>query len=219
VTIEESSTTVALVTTLELNSRSDQQKSSVEESLVWRAQAGDVDAFGELAKQYHRRMLVYIVAMTGERATAEEVAQEVFLAAFQTIDRFAGQSSFATWLMGIARNKAISALRSRIALRRRERAAGLQRLEQWKSERISTTSSEQCSDQIDALRHCLAELKPEHRELLQRHYRDNESAESIAQHTGRKGSAVRMLFLRLRKLLLECMQREQANDEREVERN
>ena len=199
------------MTILEANARTDQRDDSAVESLIERARGGDVDAFGELVSQYRQQVVVYLIGMIGEPSAADEIAQDVFVAAFQSIDRFKAQGRFSTWLMGIARNKALSSLRESIARSRRERMVGLQRLEQWRSQRAETTDETLWNEQLEALHRCLQKLTPEQQRLLSRYYQNNESAESIAQDTGRSGSGIRMLFLRLRKTLFHCIQRDQAS--------
>ena len=84
-----------------------------EASLLARAQAGDVAAFERLSSAYADRLFMLLLRLLGDRAEAEDVAQEVMLRAWQGITRFRGQSSYFTWLYRIAVNEANRALEKR----------------------------------------------------------------------------------------------------------
>ena len=87
-----------------------------EASLLARAQAGDVAAFERLSSAYADRLFMLLLRLLGDRAEAEDVAQEVMLRAWQGITRFRGQSSYFTWLYRIAVNEATRALETRARL-------------------------------------------------------------------------------------------------------
>ena len=84
-----------------------------EASLLARAQAGDVAAFERLSGAYADRLFMLLLRLLGDRAEAEDVAQEVMLRAWRGITRFRGQSSFFTWLYRIAVNEANRVLEKR----------------------------------------------------------------------------------------------------------
>ena len=84
-----------------------------EASLLARAQAGDVAAFERLSGAYADRLFMLLLRLLGDRAEAEDVAQEVMLRAWRGITRFRGQSSYFTWLYRIAVNEANRALERR----------------------------------------------------------------------------------------------------------
>ena len=84
-----------------------------EASLLARAQAGDVTAFERLSGAYADRLFMLLFRLLGDRAEAEDVAQEVMLRAWRGIARFRGQSSYFTWLYRIAVNEANRALEKR----------------------------------------------------------------------------------------------------------
>jgi RNA polymerase sigma-70 factor (ECF subfamily) len=79
--------------------------------LVQRVQAGEVAAFDRLVLKYRERVLGVIYNMTSNREDAADLAQDAFIKAFQSINRFQGQSSFFTWLYRIAVNATLTHLR------------------------------------------------------------------------------------------------------------
>ncbi len=86
---------------------------ATEASLVARAQAGDVGAFEQLSGAYADRLFMLLLRLLGDRAEAEDVAQEVMLRAWRGIASFQGRSSYFTWLYRIAVNEANRALEKR----------------------------------------------------------------------------------------------------------
>ena len=90
-----------------------------EEDSEWvrRARGGDRDAFAALVRGHHARILRLCLSMLRDPADAEDAAQEVFLKAYKSLDRFAGDCAFSTWLHRIAANQCLDLLRK--ASRRR----------------------------------------------------------------------------------------------------
>lgn len=80
--------------------------------LVRRAQAGDVDAFGDLVERNRRAVFRAALAAVGSADEADDVAQEAFVTAFQKLSGFRGESSFKTWLLSITWRKAIDRRKS-----------------------------------------------------------------------------------------------------------
>jgi RNA polymerase sigma-70 factor, ECF subfamily len=74
--------------------------------LVERLRAGDEDAFMDLVEQLGPTMLRIARMHVRDRATAEEVVQETWLAVINGIDRFEGRSSLRTWIFRILVNRA-----------------------------------------------------------------------------------------------------------------
>lgn len=176
--------------------------------LVRRAQGGDQDAFGQLVASFHARVLGFVSRVVADRDLADEVAQDVFLAAYQSLGRFQNESSFSTWLLGIAKNKSVSAIRKQIARRRHEQNAARESVASLQAQCWQRANPMRHDASIDSLQRCMEKMKPEHRRILERHYRDNESAQSISHDLGRSGSGIRMMLMRLRESLRECMKRE-----------
>jgi RNA polymerase sigma-70 factor, ECF subfamily len=80
---------------------------------IARAKAGDRQAFARLVTRYQARVRGLARTLLGDAALAEDVAQEVFLAAWRALPTYRGQGSLASWLLTIARRKAIDLGRGR----------------------------------------------------------------------------------------------------------
>lgn len=80
--------------------------------LVRLAQAGDAAAFGELIARNRRAVFRAALAAVGSATEADDVAQEAFVAAYQKLASFRGDSTFRTWLLSITWRKAIDRRKS-----------------------------------------------------------------------------------------------------------
>ncbi len=80
--------------------------------LVTRARAGAEDAWAELVHRHHGAVFRAAHAALVSRAEADDAAQEAWIAAWQALAAFRGQSSFRTWLLTIAWRKALDRRRS-----------------------------------------------------------------------------------------------------------
>ncbi len=81
--------------------------------LVAQAQAGDMAAFEQLVKEHQGPLYRYLCRMSRNASDAEEMMQETFIKAWQSIRGFRGQASFKTWLFRIAANLCINRLTRR----------------------------------------------------------------------------------------------------------
>jgi RNA polymerase sigma-70 factor (ECF subfamily) len=133
------------------------------------------NAFNELLAKYEAKVLRLCYAMLGNRALAEETAQDVFLRIWRGLDAFRGESSPSTWVYAITRNACLTA-RERMAATRTDclddpevlRRAHKRQLGQ--SERVLQTD----------VRDWLAELPEPQRQALTLFYLEEKSYEEIA---------------------------------------
>jgi RNA polymerase sigma-70 factor (ECF subfamily) len=88
-----------------------------EARLIRAAQQGDRPAFAALVECYWDRLYRWLYHLTHDRHTAEDIAQETFLKAFRSLDRFRAGTNFRAWLFRIAHNTFANQHR---AVRRRE---------------------------------------------------------------------------------------------------
>ena len=73
-----------------------------EQELIRLMRAGNPRGFQMLYAQYADRVLGFVLRLSGSRGDAEDIVQEVFLAAWQGRDSFQGRARLLTWLLGIA---------------------------------------------------------------------------------------------------------------------
>lgn len=84
-------------------------------ALVERCRAGELTAFEELYRAHAGRLYSVACRMLGNTADAEDLLQEIFLAAHRKLDSFRGDSALGTWLYRLATNQCLDYLRSRAA--------------------------------------------------------------------------------------------------------
>ncbi len=90
-----------------------------DEELVQLIVTGQPEVFAELYERYYSRVYRLAYGMTGRHDSAEDLAQEVFIRAYQKIGLFSGQSSYSTWFYRLALNHCLNHCRS---ARRRKQA-------------------------------------------------------------------------------------------------
>jgi RNA polymerase sigma-70 factor (ECF subfamily) len=84
--------------------------------LVERAKADDLDAFEALTTRHEQRVYSLAMRMLRQEQDAEDVAQQTFLSALESLQSFRGEASFATWLLRIASHAALKVIRKRKGL-------------------------------------------------------------------------------------------------------
>jgi len=77
---------------------------SDEPKLIRRLKAHDEAAFREMVREYQHRVFSLVFRMLGNRAEAEDLAQEIFISVFKNIVQFREECKFSTWLLRITAN-------------------------------------------------------------------------------------------------------------------
>ena len=136
-----------------------------EHNLIQAARNGDQAAYGELVQQYQKRVFALAVRMCPTPELAEEAAQEAFLAAWQGLPFFRGDSAFATWLYRLTSNACVD------LLRKENRHQGPSLDDEAVSAEVPdpTPTPEKAVEQQELRRQIeagLQTLSPEHREVL-----------------------------------------------------
>jgi RNA polymerase sigma-70 factor, ECF subfamily len=143
--------------------------------LVHRAQRGQADALTGLVRAFLRPAYSVALSVVGRPADAEDVAQEAFLKAFQSIDTCRSPERFAAWLFQIVRNRARNFLDSR---RLRDVAPDGARILEFVAMPPETAGMRQ------ALLSALADLDVEKREVVLLHDLEDWTHAEIAEALG-----------------------------------
>lgn len=173
-----------------------------DDHLIPRAQDGDVAAFGALVDQHQSLVRGWFRVRLGDWASADDLAQEVFITAFLRIRTYTGEGAFGGWLVGIARNHLRNYLRKHQAeaVGGSEELAGL--IDQGMAECFNGRDE---GHLVEALRACLEPLGEHARDLLEQRYVTGRTVRDIAAASGRGYSALTMQFHRLREVLADCI--------------
>jgi RNA polymerase sigma-70 factor (ECF subfamily) len=86
-------------------------QTTTETELMVSVSSGNLSAFERLYQLYEQRVFQYICTLIHDRAVAEEVVSDTMLAVWRGAGTFARTSRVSTWIFGIARHKALDALR------------------------------------------------------------------------------------------------------------
>lgn len=187
-----------------------------EQALVERLKVQDEAAFNELVRLYDKRVFRLVLRMLGDRAEAEDVAQEVFVTIFKSIAGFRGESKLSTWIYRIATNHCKNRVKY-LDRRARGKKTELDELsEHGALESGSMSSSAQVSrpdeqaeaNQIETIvRAAIAELDEDQRELVILRDVENLSYEEIQQITGLVEGTVKSRLHRARLQLMKAVQK------------
>jgi RNA polymerase sigma factor (sigma-70 family) len=122
-------------------------------ALVESAQAGSTVAFSRLVDRHQQALRAFLRRTCGNRAQADDLAQETFLTAWSRMDRLKAGVSFRAWLCGIGYNKHLSSMRS----------SSRQRVRETAYEAEKPPSSATMIDERLTLEAAMAELPPDQR--------------------------------------------------------
>ena len=139
-----------------------------EEQLVAAAKGGDQEAFAALIRLYEKRVFALTRRLCANPEDAQEAAQEAFLAVWQGLPFFRGESSFSTWLYRLASNACVDLLRRE---NRHKNAAGPSFNDEAAAVDLpdetahphDTLERKELREQIEA---GLQSLTPDHRQIL-----------------------------------------------------
>jgi RNA polymerase sigma-70 factor (ECF subfamily) len=171
---------------------------ATDEALIGRVAQGDRQALRLLYGRHQLKIFHFAVRLTGNRATAEDVVSEVFIELWRRAASFEGRARLSTWLLAIARNKAVSILRGRTE----------EPLDDAMAAAIpdGTGSAEEILDagkRSAVLQRCLAQLSGAHREIIDLAYYHGRSVEEVATIVGIPAATVKTRMFYARRQLAE----------------
>ena len=169
-----------------------------DETLVERVAGGDRDAMRSLYARHATRVFRFLVRLVRDAAAAEDLMSDVFFDVWQQAARFEGRSSVTTWMLGIARFKALSALR-----RRPHEPLGPDTAEAIADEADTPEILLQKVGKAAVIRRCLDALSPEHREVIDLVYYHERSVDEVAEIVGVPAGTVKTRLFHARRRLSE----------------
>ena len=148
-----------------------------DESLLAEIAGGSRLAMRNLYLRHERRVFRFIMRMVGDRCLAEEVLSEVFFDVWKKADHFQGRSAVSTWLLGIARHKALTAAAAKSRpFETLDGAAAMNVVDRTADPDATMLNRERGA----ILRRCLEALSPEHREIIDLVYYQEKTIRQIA---------------------------------------
>jgi len=175
-------------------------QSTSDDVLIGRIATGDRLAMQVLFARHHVRVYRFVLRLVRDESVAEDLISEVFLDVWRQAGRFEGRSQVSTWLLAIARFKALSALRRRSD----------EELDDETAQAIEDTSDDpevalDKKDKSAAIRKCLQKLSAEHREIIDLVYYHEKSVEEVAKIVGIPENTVKTRMFYARKRLAELL--------------
>jgi RNA polymerase sigma-70 factor (ECF subfamily) len=173
---------------------------SSDEALVALIAQRDKRALQQLYSRHHVRIYRFALRFLNDEAAAEDIVSEVFIDVWRQAERFEGRSQVTTWLLAIARNKALSLLRRRSS----------EELDDEVAEFIEDPSDNPevamlKSQRASVLQDCLTQLSPAHREIVDLVYYHEKSVEEVAQIISVPANTVKTRMFYARKRIGELM--------------
>jgi RNA polymerase sigma-70 factor (ECF subfamily) len=147
-----------------------------DEDIIQAIATGSQSAMRTLYARHHVRVFRFIARLVFDSSRAEDLVSEVFLTLWQQASTFENRSRVSTWIFSIARFKALTARG-----RRQE-----SQLDEAATEMVADTAEtpEQTvlhTDRNTQLRSCIAQMSPEHREVIDLVYYHDKSVEEVAE--------------------------------------
>jgi RNA polymerase sigma-70 factor (ECF subfamily) len=175
-------------------------KVTSDETLVGLIAQGDKDAMRLLMARHNARVLRFLMRFVRNEATAEELLNEVFIEVWRHAGRFESRSQVSTWILAIARFKALAALRRRQP----------DELDDDAFEAIEDTADDpeiaiQKTQRSAILQDCLKQLSIAHREVVDLFYYQDQSIEEVAETIGVPQSTVKTRVFYARRRIAELM--------------
>jgi len=163
-----------------------------ERQLVLQAQAGNAEAFGQLYDAYMERIYRFIYFRVEDQQTAEDITSQVFLRAWNNLDRFRlGRTPYLAWLYTIAHNAVIDHYRTRKVTTALEDA----RLSQPDSAEVVENDIDFEVEMI-SIKVAMQTLTGDQQQVLTLKFIEGMSNDEIARHLGKREGAVRALQMR-----------------------
>ena len=170
---------------------------------------GSQDAFRELVVRFERPVYSLVQRMVHDPATAEDLAQEVFVKAYRRLDSFDPQWKFSSWLFKIAHNTTIDHLRrgvpETVPLESDEEGRGDLSAVLADEGAESPAAAAERRDLARSLERAISRLRPEYRQAVLMFYAQGASYQEICEATGLPLGTVKTNLHRARRELAEAM--------------
>ena len=178
---------------------------SYETKLIEKLRSGDSAAIEEFYNIHRNRLYSLVLEQVGrDEAVAEDLVQEVFLAALDSLDKFRGDSQLYTWLRSIAFHK-INDFYRRQAREPKPRNSSpdfdVRKLEQIGDDELATLTMMESEEIRQSVHQALADLPQDYQEVLVLKYLQDMPVLAISQIMGRSPKSVEGLLARARKAM------------------
>lgn len=175
-----------------------------DQHLIDRILSGDSAAFGELVDRYQNFVFTIAIRMLKVTEEAEEVAQDSFIKAFDSLSTFRGEAKFSTWLYRIVYHKALD----RIKKNRREQTYEIiEEITDDSLDHIENGLEFMLSEERSAvINKCIRMLPEDEAAIISLYYFEEQSVKEIAQVTSLTEDNIKIKLYRSRKKLFTLLE-------------
>lgn len=174
-------------------------KPNTDQYLINLTLKGNTRAFGELVERYQAFVFTIVLRIVKVREEAEEVAQDAFIKAFQSIATYRGESKFSSWLYSIAYRKALD------AIRKNKKNRSLELIEEITEGDCSTIENAltyiEDQERKEMIQKCILQLPEQGAAIITLFYFEDQSIKEIAAITQLSEDNVKIKLYRGRKKL------------------
>jgi len=171
-----------------------------DETLLRGIADGNRNAMHILYSRHNVRVYRFILRIVRDSTMAEDLVSQVFLDVWRTARQFEGRSQVSTWLLSIARFKALTSLRQR-----RFEDIDQDDVREIADDADTPEVSLQRATTSEILRACVAKLSPAHREIINLVYYHEKSVEEVGEIIGIPQSTVKTRMFYARKQLADLL--------------
>jgi len=172
---------------------------NTDQHLVERALQGDTRAFGTLVEKYQDFIFTIALRVVKVREEAEEVAQDTFIKAFQSLSGYRGDAKFSSWLYSIAYRKALD------SIRKNQKKRNIELVEEITEGEINTIDNAlhymQEKEKKEVIQQCILQLPEQEAVIITLYYFDDQSVKEISAITQLSEDNIKIKLYRSRKKL------------------
>lgn len=178
---------------------------NTDQELIEKTLRGETAAFGQLVKRYESYVFTIVIRMVKNRVLAEEVSQDTFLKAYESLSSFRGDSKFSSWLYRIAYRKALDQLRKN---KKHQTMELVEDISEGKMGHLDDALNRlETKERTAKIQACLMELPEDETALITLYYYEELSVKEIAEITKLTSDNIKIKLYRARKKLFASLGR------------
>ena len=191
------------VTVLAFNASNKKMNTITDQHCIERTLQGETQAFGTLVERYQDFVFTIVYRMVKVREEAEEVAQDSFVKAFESLSSFRGEAKFSSWLYSIAYRKALDSIRKNKKYRASELIEDITEGDSVFNE--NALQSLESAERSKTIQDCILKLPEQEAAIVTLYYFDEQSVKEIAAITELSEDNIKIKLYRSRKKLFSLL--------------
>lgn len=174
-------------------------KLKTDQHLIEEVLAGNTAVFGELVDRYQQYVFTIAIRITKNKEEAEEVAQDSFIKAYDSLSGYRGEAKFSSWLYRIVYHKALD----RIKANNRKRHFEI--VDDVTKDTLDLVENGldylMAQERKEMIKNCIDALPPDEAAIISMYYFDDLSIKEVAFSTGLSEDNIKIKLYRSRKIL------------------